>query len=147
MRSSPRSNRCIGPGRCSRYAFYIGHVIVLLFTIAVAFLILGLTLATFNRSMGRMPERRGARPPAAASGPSGGTGRTARQPGRESLFWPSSTFELDERGMRTIAERWTAVNLPCERDVPWVLAEIAVPEAVARPAASRGSRCRRWLLA
>ncbi len=50
------------PGALSRYAFYIGHVIVLLITIAVAFLILGLTLATFNRSMGRMPERRG-RPP------------------------------------------------------------------------------------
>jgi ABC-type transport system involved in multi-copper enzyme maturation permease subunit len=40
-----------------RYAFYIGHVIVLLFTIGVALLFLGLTLATFNRSMGRMPER------------------------------------------------------------------------------------------
>ncbi len=49
----------------SRYAFYIGHVIVLLFTMGVAFLFLGLTLATFNRSMGRMPERpcRVPRPP------------------------------------------------------------------------------------
>ncbi len=49
----------------SRYAFYIGHVIVLLFTMGVAFLFLGLTLATFNRSMGRMPERprRAPRPP------------------------------------------------------------------------------------
>ncbi len=41
-----------------RYAFYVGHVIVLLFTILVAFLFLALTLATFNRSMGRMGERR-----------------------------------------------------------------------------------------
>jgi ABC-type transport system involved in multi-copper enzyme maturation permease subunit len=40
-----------------RYAFYLGHVILLLFTIGVALLFLGLTLATFNRSMGRMPER------------------------------------------------------------------------------------------
>jgi hypothetical protein len=58
----------------SRYAFYIGHVIVLLFTIGVALLFLGLTLATFNRSMGRMPERarRAPRPPRralAARGP------------------------------------------------------------------------------
>jgi ABC-type transport system involved in multi-copper enzyme maturation permease subunit len=58
----------------SRYAFYIGHVIVLLFTIGAALLFLGLTLATFNRSMGRMPERarRAPRPPRralAARGP------------------------------------------------------------------------------
>jgi ABC-type transport system involved in multi-copper enzyme maturation permease subunit len=54
----------------SRYAFYVGHVIVLLLAIALGFLILGLTLATFNRSMGRMSERRrrAPRPP-----------RTARQ--------------------------------------------------------------------
>jgi hypothetical protein len=53
------------PGALSRYAIYIGHVIVLLITIGVAFLFLGLTLATFNRSMGRMPERprRAPRPP------------------------------------------------------------------------------------
>jgi hypothetical protein len=41
-----------------RNAFYVGHVIVLLLTILVAFLFLALTLATFNRSMGRMGERR-----------------------------------------------------------------------------------------
>jgi ABC-type transport system involved in multi-copper enzyme maturation permease subunit len=41
----------------TRNAFYIGHLIVLLITIGVAFLFLGLMLATFNRSMGRMPER------------------------------------------------------------------------------------------
>jgi ABC-type transport system involved in multi-copper enzyme maturation permease subunit/Na+-transporting methylmalonyl-CoA/oxaloacetate decarboxylase gamma subunit len=51
----------------SRIAFYIGHVIVLLLTIGVAFVFLGLTLATFNRSMGRMSERRrrAPRPPRA----------------------------------------------------------------------------------
>jgi Na+-transporting methylmalonyl-CoA/oxaloacetate decarboxylase gamma subunit len=58
----------------SRYAFYVRHVIVLLFMIGVAFVFLGLTLATFNRSMGRMPERprRASRPPRkfkAARGP------------------------------------------------------------------------------
>ena len=42
----------------SRYAFYVGHVIVFLFMLGVALLFLSLTLATFNRSMGRMPERR-----------------------------------------------------------------------------------------
>jgi hypothetical protein len=41
----------------SRYAYYVGHVIVLLLTLGVSFLFVGLTLATFNRSMGRMPER------------------------------------------------------------------------------------------
>ena len=40
-----------------RYAFYMGNVIMLLLMIGVAFLFLVLTLATFNRSMGRMPER------------------------------------------------------------------------------------------
>ena len=52
-------------GALSRYEFYIGHVIVLLLTIGFALLFLGLTLATFNRSMGRMPERprRSPRPP------------------------------------------------------------------------------------
>ncbi len=57
-----------------RYAFYVAHVIVLLFMIGVALLFLALTLATFNRSMGRMPERsrRAPRPPkrmVAARGP------------------------------------------------------------------------------
>jgi ABC-type transport system involved in multi-copper enzyme maturation permease subunit len=48
-----------------RYAFYAGHLVVLLFTIGVALLFLGLTLATFNRAIGRMPERsrRAPRPP------------------------------------------------------------------------------------
>jgi ABC-type transport system involved in multi-copper enzyme maturation permease subunit len=67
-----------------RYAFYIGHVIVLLFTIGVALLFLGLLLATFNRSMGRMPERpvRAPRPPRrlrAAPGPHI-PANTSRQP-------------------------------------------------------------------
>jgi hypothetical protein len=49
----------------TRYAFYVALVIVILFTIAAALLLLGLTIATFNRSMGRMPERarRVLRPP------------------------------------------------------------------------------------
>jgi ABC-type transport system involved in multi-copper enzyme maturation permease subunit len=38
-----------------RCAFYIGHVIVFLTTIGIALFLLGLTLAMFNRSMGRMP--------------------------------------------------------------------------------------------
>ena len=50
------------PAVQSRFAFYIGCVIVFLFTIAVALVFLGLTLATFNRSMGRMPERRRSAP-------------------------------------------------------------------------------------
>ncbi len=49
----------------TRYAFHAGTVVALLITIGVAFLFLGLTLATFNRSMGRMTERsrRAPRPP------------------------------------------------------------------------------------
>jgi hypothetical protein len=40
-----------------RDAFYIEVVIAFLITVGIALLILGLTLVTFNRSMGRMPER------------------------------------------------------------------------------------------
>jgi hypothetical protein len=46
----------LGPAP-DRYAYYIGCVLVLLFTVAVALIFLAITLATFNRSMGRMPER------------------------------------------------------------------------------------------
>jgi ABC-type transport system involved in multi-copper enzyme maturation permease subunit len=51
-----------------RYAFYICHVIVLLVMLGFALLMLGLTFVTFDRSMGRMPERprRAPRPPKAA---------------------------------------------------------------------------------
>ncbi len=70
----------------SRYAFYVGHVIVLLLTIGVAFLFLGLTLATFNRSMGRMPERPAALAPAATNGQSGP--RAASR--RSRIAWASS---------------------------------------------------------
>jgi ABC-2 family transporter protein len=58
----------------TRHAFYIGNVIVFLLTVGVAFVFLGLTLATFNRSMGRMSEqpRRAPRPPRAV--------RAARKP-------------------------------------------------------------------
>jgi ABC-type transport system involved in multi-copper enzyme maturation permease subunit len=41
-----------------RDVFYIEVVIAILITLGIALLILGLTLVTFNRSMGRMPERR-----------------------------------------------------------------------------------------
>jgi ABC-type transport system involved in multi-copper enzyme maturation permease subunit len=52
-------------GALDRYAFYIGHVIVFLFMIGVAYLFLALALASFNRAMGRMPARarRAPRPP------------------------------------------------------------------------------------
>ncbi len=53
------------PAALTRHAFYVGHVILLLFMIGVALLFLGMTLATFNRAMGRMSERprRAPRPP------------------------------------------------------------------------------------
>ncbi len=53
------------PATLTRQAFYIGHVILLLFMIGVALLFLALTLATFNRAMSRMSERprRAPRPP------------------------------------------------------------------------------------
>ena len=70
----------------SRYAFYIGHVIVLLFTIGVAFLFLGLTLATFNRSMGRMPERP-RRAPAAATAQAARAARTRSRVARACSGW------------------------------------------------------------
>jgi hypothetical protein len=38
-------------------AFYIGQIIIFLLTLLVALIVLGLTLATFNRCMGRVPER------------------------------------------------------------------------------------------
>ena len=72
-----------------RDAFYVGHVIVLLFTIGVAFLLLALALVTFNRSMGRMPERR-RRPPrpprelAAARKPHKSGSRSASRPAARS---------------------------------------------------------------
>ncbi len=88
----------------SRYAFYIGHVIVLLLTIGVAFLFLGLTLATFNRSMGRMPERRrrAPRPPRQLRA---ARGRTRLQPVRQRLFWPGSTLEMGNGHARSALER------------------------------------------
>jgi hypothetical protein len=51
-----------------RCAFYLGHAIVFLATIGTALFFLGLTLATFNRSMGRMPvgRRRAPRRPKTA---------------------------------------------------------------------------------
>jgi hypothetical protein len=53
-----------------RYAFYIGHVIVFLTTIGIALFLLGLTLATFNRSMGRMPVGRRRAPTRRRTAPS-----------------------------------------------------------------------------
>ena len=72
----------------SRYAFYIGNVIVLFFTIGVALLFLGLTLATFNRSMGRMPERR-RRAAGIATGPSGARAAHTRTRAARAGFGPA----------------------------------------------------------
>jgi ABC-type transport system involved in multi-copper enzyme maturation permease subunit len=41
-----------------RYAYYTGELIVLLLMVGFALLMLGLTFATFDRCLGRMPERR-----------------------------------------------------------------------------------------
>ncbi len=53
-----------------RHAYYIGLVIVFLLTVGAGLVFLGLTLATFNRSMGRMSERPQPRAVATAAGPS-----------------------------------------------------------------------------
>ena len=45
------------PPSQSRVAFYLGLVIVILATLLFALVVLGLTLVTFDRCMGRMPER------------------------------------------------------------------------------------------
>jgi ABC-type transport system involved in multi-copper enzyme maturation permease subunit len=51
-----------------RIAGYLGHLIVLLATLGLALLVLGLTLVTFDRCVGRVPERprRAPRPPRGA---------------------------------------------------------------------------------
>jgi ABC-type transport system involved in multi-copper enzyme maturation permease subunit len=63
-----------------RNAFYSGQVIVLLVLLGFAVTVLGITLVTFDRCMGRMPERprRAPRPPRAV-----GQGPHARGEGRE----------------------------------------------------------------
>jgi hypothetical protein len=45
------------PPAQSRGAFYVGQVIVILATLELALIVLGLTMATFNRCVGRAPER------------------------------------------------------------------------------------------
>jgi hypothetical protein len=54
----------------SRVAFYIGQIIVILAILVFALVLLALTLATFDRCMGRSPERprRAPRPPRRATG-------------------------------------------------------------------------------
>ena len=54
----------------SRAAFYIGQVIVILAILVFALVVLALTLATFDRCVGRAPERprRAPRPPRRATG-------------------------------------------------------------------------------
>jgi ABC-type transport system involved in multi-copper enzyme maturation permease subunit len=58
------------PESQSRWAFYVAQVIVLLATLAFALIVLGLTIATFDRCLGRAPERprRAPRPPRHAAG-------------------------------------------------------------------------------
>ena len=80
-------------GALTRYAFYVGHVIVLLFTIGVALMFLGLTLATFNRAMGRMPERR-LRAPGESGRSNQRTGRMHPRPLRDRLSWHGRAPEL-----------------------------------------------------
>ncbi len=62
-----------GPASQSRVAVYMGQVVVLLATLVFALLVLGLTLVTFDRCVGRMPERprRAPRPSRHAHGPRG----------------------------------------------------------------------------
>jgi hypothetical protein len=67
-------NTSMWPPAQSRGAFYIGQVIVILATLAFALVVLALTMATFNRCVGRASERarRAPRPPrtkAARRGP------------------------------------------------------------------------------
>jgi ABC-type transport system involved in multi-copper enzyme maturation permease subunit len=67
----------------SRMAFYLGLVVVILATLVFALLLLGLTLVTFNRCLGRMPERprRAPQPSGEAHGPPGPHPRSrARRP-------------------------------------------------------------------
>jgi ABC-type transport system involved in multi-copper enzyme maturation permease subunit len=58
------------PASQSRWAFYIAQVIVLLATLVFALVVLALTIATFDRCMGRVPERRrrAPRPPRQVAG-------------------------------------------------------------------------------
>jgi ABC-type transport system involved in multi-copper enzyme maturation permease subunit/Na+-transporting methylmalonyl-CoA/oxaloacetate decarboxylase gamma subunit len=74
------------PDAANRNAFYIGQVIVFLLTMGLAFVFLGLTLATFNRSMGRMSERRrrAPRPPRAVRAAS--EPNKSRSPSREPVL-------------------------------------------------------------
>ncbi len=72
------------PASQSRWAFYIAQVIVLLATLAFALVVLALTIATFDRCIGRVPERprRAPRPPRRVAGRRGphlqaGTARPA----------------------------------------------------------------------
>jgi hypothetical protein len=57
------------PAVQSRGAFYIGQVIMLLMTLGFALIMLALTIATFNRCVGRASERprRAPRPPRRAA--------------------------------------------------------------------------------
>jgi hypothetical protein len=61
------------PGTGDRGAFYIGQIVMVLVILLFALLVLALTMATFNRCIGRMPERprRPPRPPRRATGPRG----------------------------------------------------------------------------
>jgi ABC-type transport system involved in multi-copper enzyme maturation permease subunit len=61
------------PASEDRGAFYLGLVLVILATLLFALLMLGATLVTFNRCLGRMPDRprRAPQPPRRADGPRG----------------------------------------------------------------------------
>jgi len=54
------------PGEATRGAFYVGQMVIILATLLFALLVLALTMATFNRCLGRMPER--PRPPRRGAG-------------------------------------------------------------------------------
>ena len=62
----------------SRAAFYIGQIIVILAILVFALVVLGLTLATFDRCMGRGS---GAAPASAATTPPRGVGSSGARPG------------------------------------------------------------------
>jgi ABC-type transport system involved in multi-copper enzyme maturation permease subunit len=61
------------PASENRGAFYLGLALVIVATLIFALLVLGATLVTFNRCLGRMPERprRAPQPPRLTDGPRG----------------------------------------------------------------------------
>ena len=92
------------PSGQSRLAFYIGQVIVLLATFGFALVVLALTLATFDRCVGRMPERprRAPRPPRRAARPPAPHYADSRR--ANSVVAAADQRDLDGQGSPWLAE-------------------------------------------